>query len=251
VSRRFLLASLTTDEVRAVTAAPPSAILLPVGSVEPHGPHLPLGTDTILSEEACERAALLLSERGVAAYVAPSLAYGVTDFASGFAGAVGVPAAALIAMLAAIVTRLLGDGWTHVCLVNNHLEPAQDVAVRTALDGFPAGRTSVACPLARRWGRTLSEEFKRGNCHAGRYETSLVLAARAHVHDLFTQLPSIETSLSDGIKAGHTTFREMGLSRAYTGDPALASVEEGDSLYAKLAEMVATEVSEGLAGRRS
>jgi len=246
VSRRFLLASLTTDEVRAVAASPPTAVLLPVGSVEPHGPHLPLATDTILSEEAAERGALLLSERGIAAYVAPSVPYGVTDFASGFAGAIGVPAAALIAMLEAIVARFLADGWSHVCLVNNHLEPAHDAAVRRSLAGFPEGRTSVACPLTRRWARTLSDEFKQGNCHAGRYETSLVLAARAHVHEGFTALPAIETSLSDGIKAGHTTFRSMGLVRAYTGAPALASPEEGDALYAKLADMVACEVTEGL-----
>jgi creatinine amidohydrolase len=247
VSRRFQLAALTTDDVRAVVTAPPSTVLLPVGSVEPHGPHLPLATDTILSEEAAERAALALSERGVAAYVAPSVAYGVTDFASGFAGAIGLPPAILTAMLEALVARFLADGWSHVCLVNNHLEPAHDAAVRQALDGFPVGATSVACPLSRRWGRTLSDEFKRGNCHAGRYETSLVLAARAHVHASFTGLPAIETSLSEGIKAGQTTFRAMGLTRAYTGAPALASAEEGEELYGRLVDMVVAEVVEGLA----
>ena len=247
--RAFSLAALTTDEVRAVVACAPCAVLLPVGSVEPHGPHLPLGTDTLLSEEASERAARVLSERGVATYVAPSVPYGVTDFAAGFAGAIGVPAAVLSPMLEAIVARLLGDGWSHVCLVNNHLEPAHDAAVRLAVAGFPAGTTSVACPLTRRWGRTLGDEFRRGNCHAGRYETSLVLAARGHVHDAFTSLPAIDVSLSDGIKAGQTTFREMGLTRAYTGSPALASADEGEALYARIVEMIATEVTEGLARR--
>jgi creatinine amidohydrolase len=250
VSRRFQLAGLTTDEVKAIVASPPTTVLLPVGSVEPHGPHLPLSTDTILSEEAAERAALVLSERGVAAYIAPSVPYGVTDFAAGFAGAIGVPPPVLTALLEAIVARFLADGWSHVCLVNNHLEPAHDAAVRRAVEGFPGGSTSVACPLSRRWGRTLSDEFKRGNCHAGRYETSLVLAARAHVHESFAALPAIETSLSDGIKGGHSTFREMGLIRAYTGAPALASAEEGDSLYAKLVDMIVTEVAEGLDGTK-
>jgi creatinine amidohydrolase len=248
--RRFALGRLTSDEVRAVCEAPPSAVLLPVGSVEPHGPHLPLETDTLLSEEAAERAASVLTDRGVATYVAPSVPYGVTEFAAGFSGAIGIPGPALTALLEALVARFLADGWSHVSLVNNHLEPAHDAAVRGALAAFPPGRTSVACPLTRRWGRTLSDEFKRGNCHAGRYETSLVLAAGGHVDDTFTLLPSVDVSLSDGIKAGKTTFAAMGMSRAYTGAPASASAEEGESLFARLSEMIVTEVLEGLAAVR-
>jgi creatinine amidohydrolase len=241
------LSALTTDEARAITGRPPTAVLLATGSVEPHGPHLPLATDTLISEEAAARAAVALHARGVAAYVAPSVPYGVTGYAAGFSGALSVPAAALTEMLRAIVHALLADGWSHVCLVNNHLEPAHDAAVRAAVADVSLGRASVACPLTRRWGRTLSEEFKRGNCHAGRYETSLVLAAGAHVRPLATALPALQTSLSDGIRAGKSTFAEMGLDRAYTGAPADATAVEGEELYAKLAEMVVTEVLEGLA----
>lgn len=247
MSRRFALGALTTDEVRAIAACRPNAVLLPVGSVEPHGPHLPLETDTRISEVAAERAAGALGERGVTAYVAPSVAYGVTEFAAGFAGAIGVPEPVLTTLLHAIVARFLGDGWSHVCLVNNHLEPAHDAAVRKSVLGFEPGRASVACPLTRRWGRTLSDEFKRGNCHAGRYETSLVLASGDHVHDSFRALPDLDVSLSEGIKAGQTTFAAMGLARAYTGAPAAASAEEGAALYVKLTEMIVTEVTEALA----
>jgi creatinine amidohydrolase len=245
--RRFELALLTTDEVRSVCACPPTAALLPVGSVEPHGPHLPLATDTMISLEASRRAARALNARGVLAYVLPSVPYGVTDYAAGFAGAVGVSAAVLTALLREIALRLRADGWSHVCLVNNHLEPAQDAAVRAAVAEFESGRASVACPLTRRWGRTLSDEFKRGNCHAGRYETSLAIAADADVRPEYASLPAIATSLSDEIKAGKTTFAGMGLARAYTGAPAEASREEGDLLYERLAEMIVTEVVDGLA----
>jgi creatinine amidohydrolase len=109
------------------------------------------------------------------------------------------------------------------------------------------GRVSVACPLTRRWGRTLSDEFKRGNCHAGRYETSLVLAAGEEVRPARAGLPPLDVSLSDGIRAGRTTFAAMGLDRAYTGAPADATAAEGDDLYARLADMIVTEVLEGLA----
>jgi creatinine amidohydrolase len=174
----------------------------------------------------------------------------VTDFASGFPGAIGVPADVLTPLLAALVTRFLADGWTHVCLVNNHLEPDHDRAVRAALASVPKGGASVACPLTRRWGRTLSDEFKRGNCHAGRYETSLVLAAGGSARGDLQELPPIDVSLSDGIRAGKTTFRAMGLARAYTGAPGEATREEGEALYERLTEMIVTEVLEALALRR-
>jgi creatinine amidohydrolase len=226
-------------------------VLLPVGSVEPHGPHLPLATDTILSETAADRAATLLAEKGISAVLAPAVPYGVTDFAAGFAGAVSVPAAALTGFLRAVVDAYLKTGFGHVCLVNNHLEPAHDAAVRAVLDGFPEGAVSVACPLTRRWGRTLSAEFKSGACHAGRYETSLVLAAAPQLVDTQSagQLPEVNVSLSEGIKAGKHTFREMGMDNAYAGAPAAASAAEGDALYGALAVMVAVEVEETLARR--
>jgi creatinine amidohydrolase len=244
VIERVRIADLTTDEARAAAARGDAVVLVPVGSTEPHGPHLPLGTDVIISEEACERAVSLLAAKGVPALVAPSVAYGVTDFAAGFTGAIGVPADVLTALLRAVVERFLADGFSHVCLVNNHLEPAHDAAVRASIAPFAKGRASVACPLTKRWARTLSDEFKRGDCHAGRYETSLVLAAGKDVREEFVELPTLGVSLSDGIRAGQSTFRAMGMDRAYTGAPALAAREEGDALYARLAEMIATEVVE-------
>jgi len=254
-----LLAELTYEEVAEVLATGPVVALVPVGSVEPHGPHLPLETDTAISVTCARRAADRLEAETttepatppVRAVVAPSVPYGVTDYASGFAGAVGVPAAALTAMLHAIAKSLLATGFAHVCFVNNHLEPAHDAAVRAAIEGLPEGAASVACPLTRRWGRTLSDEFKRGACHAGRYETSLALASGAHVRESFGELPSLGLSLSEAIRSGKSTFAEIGMERAYTGAPRDATAEEGEELYEKLVTMVVTEVSEALLVLRS
>lgn len=243
------LAELTYEEVAEILAAGPAVAIVPVGSVEPHGPHLPLDTDTTISVTCAVRAADRLESENdpVRAVVAPSVPYGVTDYASGFAGAIGVPAAALTAMLHAIASSLHTTGFRHVCFVNNHLEPAHDKAVRAAIEGLPAGAASVACPLTRRWGRTLSDEFKRGDCHAGRYETSLVIAAGSHVRESFGELPTLGLSLSEAIRSGKATFAEIGMERAYTGAPRDATREEGEELYEKLVTMVVTEIREGLA----
>ncbi|APR81793.1 Creatinine amidohydrolase [Minicystis rosea] len=247
---RANLAYLTTERLReALAAGRPTAALVPVGSVEPHGPHLPLATDTIISEAAAMRAAEHLEGKGVVAFVAPAVPYGVTDFAAGFAGAISVPAEVLTAFLRAVVRGYLDAGFAHVCLVNNHLEPAHDTAVRGALAELAEGLASVACPLTRRWGRTLSAEFKSGACHAGEYETSLVLAAQPEAVDwpAATALPDVTVSLSEGIKAGKNSFSAMGLERAYTGAPARATAAQGEEMLALLATMIATEVLEGLA----
>jgi creatinine amidohydrolase len=248
------LGRLSTEALASLLdGGQPVCALVPVGSVEPHGPHLPLATDTVISETAARRAVASLKEKGIATVIAPAIPYGVTEYAAGFSGAISVPADALTAFLRAVVDGLLGAGLSHVCLVNNHLEPAHDRAVRAAVAHAPVGRASVACPLTRRWGRTLSAEFKSGACHAGRYETSLVLAADAAMVDetAARALPDLATSLSDGIRAGKTTFRAMGMERAYTGSPREATAAEGRALYERLAEMIATEVAEGLSAARA
>lgn len=251
MSGHDLRAVTTEDFAAAVAAETPLAILLPVGSVEPHGPHLTLLTDTIISEASARLAAAQLAGQGMTAWVAPSVPFGVTDFAAGFKGAISIPGAILADYLAAVVKGFLDSGADHICLVNNHLEPAHYEAVLGVAQRFAAGACSVACPLSRRWARTLSDEFKRGECHAGRYETALVLAADAAGVKAAVQaeLPEVPISLSDEIKAGRTRFVEMGLESAYAGAPAQATAAEGRDLLERLATMIVTEVQEALARR--
>ncbi len=243
------VARLTTDELRAIVEGPrPLAILVPVGAIEPHGPHLPLDTDLIISRAASERAAGLLSARGPVALVAPDVPYGVTNFARGFPGAVSVPAGAVTAYLRGVVEGWLATGAAHVCLVNNHLEPAHDAAVRAAIEGLARTQACVASPLTRRWARTLSDEFKRGACHAGEYETSIVQAASSDAvrESIRASLPEVDVSLSDAIARGVDRFVDMGLSKSYAGAPARATAAHGEEMLAKLAEMIVGEVSEAL-----
>jgi len=238
------------DEARAKGGA---VALLPIGSTEPHGPHLPLSTDILLSEEACRRAARALATHGVCALVAPSIAYGITRYAAGFRGAVGISEATLVALVTDVARALLDDGFAHVALVNNHLEPEHVAAIERAAAALfaerGANRLSFPNQLTRRWGRTLTEEFKRGDCHAGRYETSLVLATRPDLVDdeVAKRLASLPISLSQAIAAAQgapVRFADIGMHRAYTGAPAEGTSAEGESIYERLVEMIVTEVTE-------
>jgi len=241
---QFRAAWMTSDELAAALSGPtPVAVMIAVGAIEPHGPHLPLDTDLIISRAACERAVALLLP-GVRGLVAPDVAYGVTDCASGFAGAVGVTARALAMYLHDVIDAWLENSAAHVCLVSNHLEPAHEETVRAAAARFASARCSAATPLARRWAVTLDDEFKRGACHAGEYETSIVLAAdpEAVRTSLMAELPDVDISLSEMLRAGKTRFTEMGLTRAYAGSPSRASAEHGEEMLARLSEMVAGEI---------
>lgn len=243
------LARHTTATLRALLdGKKPLVALVPVGSTEPHGPHLGLGTDVVISAAACVRACELFAKKGpLTALIAPAVPYGVTECAQGFSGAVSVPAAALTAYLAAICDGLLAQGLRHVCLVNNHLEPAHDTAVRAVLAGRE-GKVSVACPLTKKWARTLDAEFKSGACHAGLYETSIMMAAAPEMVDeaVRSVLEPVPISLSQQLAAGVNTFTAMGMDLAYAGDPASASIEEGERMIQRLAEMVVGEVREAL-----
>lgn len=248
MAEKFLARHTTASLYTLLGGKKPVVALVPVGSTEPHGPHLGLGTDVVISAAACVRACELLDKKGpLTAVIAPAISYGVTDCAVGFPGAVSIPPAVLTAYVAAVCDGLLAQGLRHVCLVNNHLEPAHDTAIRAVLDGR-TGKVSYACPLTRKWARTLSPEFKSGACHAGQYETSIVMAAAPELVDeaMRTTLQPVPISLSEKLQAGVNTFTGMGMELAYAGNPAAATVEEGELMIQRLAEMVIGEVREAL-----
>jgi creatinine amidohydrolase len=240
------LAELATTDVEALLRDPYPVALLPVGSTEPHGPHLPLLTDALLSEHACLVAARDLRASGVTAVVCPTLPYGVTRYAAEFAGAISLTAETTRAVVRELCAAYVAAGFARVAVVNNHLEPEHVAALAAAVAEVPGA--VFANQLTKRWGRTLSEEFRRGDCHAGSYETSLVLAARPDLvrDDVRATLAPVPISLSQAIREGKVTFKAMGSERGYFGSPALGSAAEGVEQYAKLAAMIVAEVRESL-----
>jgi creatinine amidohydrolase len=245
------LARRSWTEMAAALDGRTAVALLPVGSTEPHGPHLPLDTDVIISTEAARRAALRLKAGGVEAFVLPALAYTVTEFSKDFAGVMGVTAPTLAALVRDVCEAALRQGFAAVCLVNSHLEPDHLAVLRdTAAEVSARAGRPVIFPdkTRRRWASTLTEEFRSGACHAGRYETSLVMAVRPEDVDETARraLPPFDVSIGRKIKEGARSFTEAGGTRAYFGDPAAATAEEGHASYEALAVMVETEVLEAL-----
>jgi len=244
------LAKCTWPEARELFG-PRAVAILPVGSTEPHGPHLPLDTDVTIALAQSHRAVRKLAHVGLTTFVLPPLAYGITRWTEGFPGRVTLRPGTLWALLEDVVLSLQQDDVRQIVLANGHLEPEHLKVLRgVALDHPERGKgtAQVVFPdnTRRRWAQTLGEEFAGGDCHAGRYESSIVLAAdpEAVREESRLELPKVEVGLVRKIRDGASSFREIGADRAYCGDPAAASAEEGEQLVERLADMIVATVRE-------
>ncbi len=228
-----------------------TVVILPLGSTEPHGPHLPLDTDVTIAEAQARRGAELLEERGYQTILLPSLPYGVTQWTDGFAGTVSLQPGTLWAILDDMINSLAEQGVRQVVFSNGHLESEHVGVLRgVILDHTQRGHDMAHAIFpdntSPRWAGTLGDEFASGDCHAGRYETSIVLQAdpAAVREDEQEGLEPIKVDLTEKIQGGARNFVQCGATEAYCGDPASGTAAEGANLVDLLAEMLATSVAE-------
>ncbi len=237
------LADMTWEEVRDLDVARTVAIL-PVGAVEAHGPHLPLATDVVIAEAMAEAGAEELGRRGVSAIVLPAAVYSAAPFAAEFPGTVQVSATTMTALLLDIARSLARQGLRTLAIANAHLDPAHLGSLAAVVEGCRELRV-VAPDLTRKpWALRLGEEFRTGACHAGRYETSVVMAARADLvrEAARRELAPNPASLSDAIRERRSTFAEAGGPRAYFGWPSDATADVGRETIRVLGEILADAV---------
>ncbi len=236
---RFL-PEMTWTEARDALSREPVG-LLPVGATEAHGPHLPLHTDVYLSLELSFRVAEAL--RGAPeALVLPPVAFSVAECAASFPGSVTIAPEASRALLEDVVRSLGRNGPRTIALVNSHLEPEHVRVLEDVASAFGAGSPRVLFVDHRKkpWALELGDEFRGGDCHAGAYETSLLLASRYAAlvrRETAFSAPPVRAGLVRHLKAGLRSFREMGIADAYCGDPAIASAETGEKHFAVLVRM--------------
>lgn len=228
-----------------------SVAVLPLGAVEAHGPHLAVGADVVISEAMARDGARRLRAEGVAAFVLPALAYAPAPFADEFPGTLSIRPETMAALVEDLAAALARRGVGVLALANSHFDPVQVSTLRDAVARIEErGGIRVAFPdLTRRaLAARLTEEFRSGACHAGRYETSIVLAERPELVDerRARELPPRPVSLVDAIRSGQPTFGAAGLGHAYCGAPAEASAAEGREIVAALGAILAESVRAAL-----
>ena len=243
------LAQLTWEEVRDLDRAR-TIVVLPVGAMEAHGPHLPLATDVVIAAAMARAGAGRLAARHPV-LILPGLAYTAAGFAAKFHGTLSISGSTVTALIIDLARTLSDQGFRLLAIANAHLDPEHLTALYEAVKLGKADRLlPIIFPdLTRRpWGSRLGEEFKSGACHAGKFESSILL--REHPSDVRDKirrtLPPNPRSLSDAIKTGKRTFEEAGGARAYFGDPAAATPEEGSKLVNALGGILEEAVLEAL-----
>jgi mycofactocin system creatininase family protein len=193
-------------------------LVVPLGSVEQHGRHLPLATDTVVAQAVAEAVSPQLD----GAVLAPALAYGASGEHEGFPGTVSLGTAALTALLVEY-GRSAGRWAGRLLVVNGH--------------GGNLDALCSAVPLLRTEGRDVAWfpcGVPGGDAHAGRTETSLVL----HVEPELVREELAAAGETAPIAELLPRLRAGGVRSVspdgVLGDPAGASAAEGAQLVAEL-----------------
>lgn len=243
------MANMTWEEVDALdrTRAVP---ILPVGAMEAHGPHLPLGTDVIIAQGMARACAEILSREGLTALVLPALWATRAGFAQAFSGTVSVRGETVTALVKEVAESLATQGFPVLGVANAHLDPEHLVSLRAAASGVEGLAVAFVDLTRRAAAQRLTEEFRTGACHAGRFEGSVVLAEAPELvrTDVAATLEPNPASLSVAIAEGKTSFAEAGGPRAYFGWPADATAEEGRETVRVLGTLLAEAVRAALPG---
>lgn len=211
----------TTD----LTDLPP-ILLVPVGSCEQHGPHLPLATDTIIAEALCARVA----DQVPGTLVAPALTVTASGEHAGFAGTMSLGTE----VTAQVVIELArSSDWARgLVLVNGH--------------GGNRDAVGRAVAVARGEGRRIASWWPRiadGDAHAGRTETSLMLAIRPDLVRTDRLRPGDPRPIGELAPA----LRAAGIAAVspsgVLGDPTAATLSEGHRLLDGLVDDLTSLIS--------
>ena len=219
-----------TNELGACTSADIAGhrplLLVPAGSCEQHGPHLPLDTDTRIAVAVATEATTLLGVRSgrPVAVVGPAIGMGASGEHDGFAGTLSIGEAAVELVVTELVRS--ADHFAGVVVVNAHGGNARALQ-RAARTVDHDGRRLLV------WHASVPG----GDAHAGRTETSLLLALAPHLVAADRLAPGNTTPLADLlVPLGRAGVRAVS-PNGVLGDPTGASAEEGRALL------------EGLVGR--
>jgi creatinine amidohydrolase len=235
-------------------------VILPLGSIEQHGAHLPVDTDIFLSTAIAEEAA----RRMARTLVAPSLSFGQSAAHVAFGGTLSLGAETMLAVLRDLVDSILAAGFQRILLLNGH--NGNKPFIQVIVSEYAALRnTSIAAVtyydlIAGRIG-----ELRRGpvgsDAHAGEFETSLQLHLRPELVDMRSASaspvrPVTEFDARDLVVSGPATVGTALASRypgGVAGDPSVAEPGLGAALFEAAVDQLvrfATQYTEFMAAAR-
>ena len=242
-AHRFL-PYLSWTEIAALPDRENTVIVLPVGAIEQHGPHLPCSVDSVISSGVMGRALHRLPAE-VRAFGLPPITYGKSDEHLHFPGTLTLTGPTLLAQVTEIGESVYRSGFRKLLLANGHggqpqvLEmAARELRLRHGdFVIVPHGVSRVANASSR----YISERERRLSMHAGHSETALMMALApetVHMERAVANFPPVFPSKvlsADGRPACAWTARDFGPS-GVIGDPFAATPEQGHEILETLAD---------------
>jgi len=239
---------LRADELRE-RARRDALVILPVGSIEQHGPHLPVEVDSMLGETVALRAAAKLVRREPV-LVLPMLWTGLSEHHMSFGGTITLELATFTAVIEDICRSVVRHGFRRIALLNGH--GGNDNALRVCADtvgpklGVPIVELTYWHAAAEPIAALL--EKQKSLRHACEAETSMMMALRPELvaEDRIALVAQANRTpeLADVVGGGVYRWRSLGSmsSAGVIGHPEAASRAKGERLIEAIADTLAQKL---------
>ena len=240
---------LKAHELRAL-AAQNAVVILPIASIEQHGPHLPTMTDTRLGYEIATRAARkAYAQRPVV--VTPVVWSGLSEHHMPYGGTLTLSHATFRAVIRDLIEAITRHGFRDILISNSH--GGNQIAMQQICDELSptSPATLVATTYVSEAGQSLAQycEDQPGVMHAGEAETSMMLACEPDLVDA-SNLGGITDGMDGAgfLKAGKASYRWRPFSAAtgngMAGNPTRANADKGEKMLAAGAEALAALITD-------
>lgn len=239
---------LRADQLRE-QARRNAIVILPIASLEQHGPHLPVEVDSILGETVAARTAAKVQAKGQPVLVLPVIWTGLSEHHMTFGGTVTLDNAAFAAMIEGVVRSVLRLGFRRIVLLNAH--GGNENALRTITDdltpklGVPIVQFTYWYAAAVAIARIL--ETQGGLSHACEAETSMMMAIRPELVAT-DRIPLAKVNrtpdMTDVVGGGVYMWRNIASRSAsgVLGNPEAASAEKGRRLFDAISDALAEKL---------
>ncbi len=244
------LYEMTREEVQeALTKT--DTILLPAGALEQHGPHLPLGADTIQGVDMCKRVQVMLEKEGQPVLVAPPFLYGLSSAHMDFPGTITLTPHTMLSVMEETCLSLYKHGFRKFALIMAHGGnwPIMQVCAQSIV-----AQTSDADVICLNWLDVVHDSYagiltsKKYEGHSGEGETARMLSSTPNLVELQRArmfYPETVAPTEKAYPAGF--FKPKRSMKAITqfgsvGNPKLATAEEGDKIYEVIARWLADNI---------
>ncbi len=227
-TQHFWLDELSTKEA-AQASEDGTVVIFPVGSVEEHGEHLPLCTDSIQPEYVALEVA-----KKTGCLVAPPLRYGICNATRNFAGTITIGFDTFYRMVNEILSELLRNGFHRIIVLSGHAGNSHMIALRMAAQDIVIKNDAQKAEKKTRimvlsdydFAQELTSKYaSEKDGHAGTIETARVMAIKPELVKAkgaasFSEMPRFEV----------VAHPELYFPSGVQGDPTVATVEKGQEI---------------------